>query len=276
MENFQLKPEYIEKSGKLCKLEDPEFYRSLLDEDLAISSKPVLPRNVNRLHKASLKSLNGKSDLILQIMSIKDISRSLFSQVQDEHKDNQRQLVLDSELDDTDNATQESQSSVFSDGGTIGHRNRFSPSRMLNIELTDGFSKVMAVEMREIPLLSVHTPIGAKVCINQCLMQRGVILLFPNNLSLLGGNMKKYAHMDYQWRLRKELNLPLPEHQTFSKPAEQMPDNTLKDSDNFDDFDEDILSKHVDMIEKSHVKRAHKRKSSNSKSIGSSIIDLTD
>ncbi|KAJ3217703.1 hypothetical protein HDU67_007399 [Dinochytrium kinnereticum] len=57
----------------------------------------------------------------------------------------------------------------------------------LRFVLTDGFTNVVAIELQRIQSLSIFTSIGCKIRVRNAVIRRGVLMLSPNIVSILGG-----------------------------------------------------------------------------------------
>ncbi|KAK9845921.1 hypothetical protein WJX81_006044 [Elliptochloris bilobata] len=63
--------------------------------------------------------------------------------------------------------------------------------RMLKLSLTDGKSRVFGYEHRSIPALLESLPAGTKVALTDAKVRRGVLLLRPENVVVLGGQVER-------------------------------------------------------------------------------------
>lgn len=79
-----------------------------------------------------------------------------------------------------------------------------SAPRMLKLILHDGKSHITGLEISPIPSLSINTPPGTKVLLNNEGLQacHGIIWLSPSVISVLGG---KVSHMIEKWELNRSL-----------------------------------------------------------------------
>ena len=66
-----------------------------------------------------------------------------------------------------------------------------SVSRCLKLSLTDGVQRVTALEYRPIRALQVDAPAGLKVAITDASVRGGMLLLLPENLDILGGQVDR-------------------------------------------------------------------------------------
>eukprot|EP00775_Hariotina_reticulata_P013242 gene13242-13372_t len=78
---------------------------------------------------------------------------------------------------------------------STGFKDRFieqrsGAHRCLKLHLTDGVQRVVAVEYRPIPALAVLMPAGLKLLIVKPAVRRGMLLLQPENVVVLGGIVK--------------------------------------------------------------------------------------
>jgi hypothetical protein len=62
--------------------------------------------------------------------------------------------------------------------------------RTFKLSLTDGVRRVFALEYRRVPVLDLErTPPGTKILVRDVLVRRGVLLLLPQNVQVLGGRV---------------------------------------------------------------------------------------
>ncbi|TMW62508.1 hypothetical protein Poli38472_005126 [Pythium oligandrum] len=114
-----------------------------LEEDIHVSCKPMLPRDVVELNGKVLKGV-----CILQIVDVVNIGASF------EHR--------------TENSK--------------------GPSRTLKLCLTDGYQVISGFEYQWLPQLSVNTPRGSKVAIQNVAVRHGMLLLTPSTCQLVGSS----------------------------------------------------------------------------------------
>ena len=78
-------------------------------------------------------------------------------------------------------------------GGEGGIPSARDARRMLKLALTDGASLLPALELAPLPELGAATVAGAKIVVRNVLMRRGLALLRPENVSVLGGGVAELA-----------------------------------------------------------------------------------
>lgn len=76
--------------------------------------------------------------------------------------------------------------------------------RMLMLRLTDGHSKLVALEYERCPSLSLNTPPGTKIRLSNVPIRRGKLLLNPSNTTVLGGHVSALVE---SWRTQREIAL---------------------------------------------------------------------
>lgn len=79
-----------------------------------------------------------------------------------------------------------------------------SAPRMLRLTLNDGKTSCTGLEISPISSISINTPPGTKVLLNNEGLEvvHGVIWLTPNVITVLGG---KVVHMIEKWELNRSL-----------------------------------------------------------------------
>ena len=197
----------------------------LIDSDLADTSVRVITQDYQRLHKTLLKNqCTGQAELVLQINALEDVSQSLYSQL-DKENTQTRQMVIEP----TQEATQANNNTAAMPVMTNLSK------RLLRLTLSDGHVEMPAMELRPIPELSIHTPIGTKLLIKNAMVQRGMVLLQPENVQVLGGRIKKFEHQDYQYRLRERLGIPHPPQTSLNNESGDVVADFDEDSFNIDE-----------------------------------------
>ncbi|KAK3236805.1 recQ-mediated genome instability protein 1, variant 2 [Cymbomonas tetramitiformis] len=71
------------------------------------------------------------------------------------------------------------------------YKNTNSNTRCLKLSLTDGVARVQALEYRYITALHIHSPAGLKIAITDATVRRGMLLLQPDNVQILGGEVER-------------------------------------------------------------------------------------
>ncbi|KAI3656659.1 hypothetical protein MP638_003447 [Amoeboaphelidium occidentale] len=114
-----------------------------------------LPENAQSLHNLILDQIE------LELTDIRDVSRSFYSQLEEQTEKDGRQMFF---AEEQENNFQSSQKNVL-------------PNRMLKLQLTDGRTNLYAMEMKPISKLSVDLPLRSKIILKDVLIRRGVALL---------------------------------------------------------------------------------------------------
>jgi hypothetical protein len=79
------------------------------------------------------------------------------------------------------------------------------PRKMIRYLFSDGVKTISAIEMEIIPSLSIETPLGAKVIINNVVIRNGIMLLKPNNVSRVDGSIISMNDVPVRVRLEQEI-----------------------------------------------------------------------
>lgn len=138
----------------------------------------------------------------MQVLDIEDIGTSLWAQVEKIEQVERGETVRGREIvrsvniesGDGENNTN---TTTAPGNNTVGH----GPHRLI---LQDSLgTKVVAMELRDIPGIAIDKiSIGAKLVLKDTIVGRGMVLLTPDTVTLLGG---KIDSMDTLWRkTRKE------------------------------------------------------------------------
>ncbi|KAJ2369369.1 recQ-mediated genome instability protein 1 [Coemansia sp. RSA 2611] len=93
-------------------------------------------------------------------------------------------------------------------GQASGEREPKIPHSMLKLVLTDGQTRVSALELTPIPQLHVELPIGTKVLVKsgRFLQPTGVLILDASGIQVLGGAPAQYKQFTLRSRLRSYLD----------------------------------------------------------------------
>ncbi|KAK3565181.1 hypothetical protein QTP86_000488 [Hemibagrus guttatus] len=139
--------------------------------------------------------LNGS--YCLQMDSLLDVSQPAYSQLQ-------RLRGSDCTNDEVTAVTQATQRPWEA-----------KPTRMLMLQLTDGVQDLEAIEYRPVPALSANLPPGTKLqVVGMVMLRLGVLLLKPENVKVLGGEVEELMEVHSQSRLIcRTLGLPEVNHQ---------------------------------------------------------------
>lgn len=184
-----------EEAGGMA-LPQTQLNQEVLDQwlltDLRGLEHPVLPSGISETEKMEL---NGC--YCLQVDSLLDVSQPAYSQLQ-------RLRGSDCSNDEVTAVTQATQRPWEA-----------RPTRMLMLQITDGVQNLEGIEYRPIPALSVNLPPGTKLQVMGTVMVRlGVLLLKPENVRVLGGEVEELIEEHSQSRvLCRTLRLPEENHQ---------------------------------------------------------------
>ncbi|CAK1359116.1 unnamed protein product [Cercospora beticola] len=127
----------------------------------------------------------------VQVLDIEDIGRSRWSQVEAIEMEERGEMRKGHEVirvvpDEEDNTDMNPPANSAEKGG---------PHKLL-LQDAKG-SKAYAFEMTKINKLDITLPIGAKLILKDFTVSRGVIMLTPGNVDLLGGKVEAW---DKKWR----------------------------------------------------------------------------
>ncbi|KAJ2856588.1 hypothetical protein FB639_006092 [Coemansia asiatica] len=83
------------------------------------------------------------------------------------------------------------------------------PHAMLKLVLTDGKTRLPAIEMAPVPQLSVELPIGTKVLVTRghVLQPTGTLCLLPDCIQVLGGSPMQYQELTLRSRIERILDI---------------------------------------------------------------------
>ncbi|WPG97974.1 Hypothetical protein R9X50_00075700 [Acrodontium crateriforme] len=131
-----------------------------------------------------------RSFITVQILDIEDIGRSRWSQVDAIEAHERGETTKGREIirvipDENDVGTTLNSSADASHG----------PHKLL-LQDARG-TRVYGLELFSIPGIDTSTSIGAKLVLKDCVVARGIILLEPKNVEVLGGKIESW---DKQWR----------------------------------------------------------------------------
>ncbi|KAI9207219.1 uncharacterized protein BJ171DRAFT_493932 [Polychytrium aggregatum] len=204
---LSLHPEWIPQCVQFILESYPEFdtetfvasvLQQLLISDLAQVGLPVLPEDTD---------VEGLvlQPCLLQIVSIRDIGESVFSQ---------HNKITE----------QQAKQAAQADGTPIDPEKilRSLPKKMLQLTLTDGTRNISAIEYRPVHGLELFTPPGAKVLVQGATVKRSVLLLTADNTQLLGGPPESLADalVRLELQLRQEVEcIRASDVDADSKPA---------------------------------------------------------
>ncbi len=178
-----------------------EIYNQFLFSDLNI----IGDENSSKL-KEDLSKQNDfvlKGPLVVQVDEIVDISTPLEDQIMEGKSSS---AILNQE-DDNEEETEDERDTglaafqqVFEKFGN-NKKNAFSTkhlssARILKLSLTDGARRIFAMEMQICPQIHYNSPPGLKLLLKDVSIKRGMLLLKPNNITVLGGEVEDLIAAD--------------------------------------------------------------------------------
>lgn len=162
-------------------------------------------RDISQMHNEFIKG-----PLVVQIDEIIDISTTLEEQAtQQEHsQSNADEAGTSGEADDRsgqhddghgqelDEGIQAFQETFDKFGGDKKQSTRRSTrNRMLKLSMTDGARRLFAIEYRYCPMLALDISPGIKIVIRDVFVRRGLLLLVPECVQVLGGSVEELVQM---------------------------------------------------------------------------------
>ncbi|KAJ1795935.1 hypothetical protein LPJ59_004053 [Coemansia sp. RSA 2399] len=190
-------------------------FEQLLHSEISNSCYPSLQASSANGRVAALPSHPG---VVLQIQDIMDvgISKHAMWEAVREKDDFEQRGIRPSYVPTTEDDDQE-QNGVFT---AMGTQNRAGgsdempeermpkiPRSMLKLTLTDGRTRLSAVELVPIQQLDIGLPIGTKLLVRsgQILEQTGVLCLEQGSVQVLGGSPAQYQNYTLKKRLESHL-----------------------------------------------------------------------
>ncbi|KAF0974020.1 hypothetical protein FDP41_006951 [Naegleria fowleri] len=173
--------------NNLAGMKDSVFKQFLVSDYDKIAQKPSpnysLFSNLEQEHGKILKG-----PFVLQINDIWDIGIPMTDQID-----------MDKELVDTSNEEMEEGDLLFSDALQTeiqgakpkkDYTNSNYSRRLLKFALSDGHvNNIQAIEYKPLDSISLKTELGTKVKISNVLVRRGILLLIPQSITVLGGGV---------------------------------------------------------------------------------------
>ncbi|KAI7880005.1 hypothetical protein K492DRAFT_237579 [Lichtheimia hyalospora FSU 10163] len=212
-----------------------------LQRDMADTCLPTIPSDFG----GDQLSVFPTKSTVLQIVDTKDMSHSTHS--------------LLNEL-----ATVTPVRQVYTRRATDADIN--FPRGMLRWTLTDGTHQIVAIEMKRINQLELKTPFGCKLLLKSCQVRRGILLLEPSNVKILGGQVPSlYGHnmlAELEKRFKQQLRIEvdriptdlqthyissastpsaLPVNAQIMRPEQNIPIEEVSEDDFGDDMNVDDL-----------------------------------
>ncbi|KAF7724616.1 recQ-mediated genome instability protein 1 [Apophysomyces ossiformis] len=209
---IRIRPEYLQQwyAERMVSVasnnSDREFlYAALLDDflnkDMRLTSKPILAEDYGQQPLDTFPAPQFRqTGIVLQIQDTIDISHSAHSLLDSLSTVTTVRHVYTSREDDDEVRFQRG---------------------MLRWTLTDGTKEIQALEFKRIPELNMNTPFGCKLLITNCQVRRGVLLLDPSKVKVLGGQVPAL----YQGNMTAELKRRLQIRLRLPQDAQQRPNN---------------------------------------------------
>ncbi|XP_071503893.1 recQ-mediated genome instability protein 1-like [Diadema antillarum] len=175
----------VSSTDQLCQL----VYEQWLDSDLSEIALPCLPSGARTDQKMELQG-----NFALQMNSVQDVSTPAYAQlVKLQGRENENVSVS---------------------AEPVSQR-KFEPkaNRLLMLTLTDGSHTIQAMEYQMVPTLNLQLTPGTKILLSGKMMcRRGVILLTPAHVRLLGGEVEALKETNSQEQLlTRAINDPEPQ-----------------------------------------------------------------
>lgn len=172
----------------------------LADMNIIGAGHPALEQDLKHVHNTTLSQA-----IVIQMDELLDISASMQDQFMNK-QDNLTDTTLDEDEEESE-AQRLFQEAVRPFEGsnpktnTTTTSNNYSANRMLKLSCTDGKSRIFAMEYRPVPALSVNTQPGCKICIKGVLVKRGMLMLIPACVCVLGGSVAELVEAN---KVRKD------------------------------------------------------------------------
>lgn len=166
------------------------------------SSTSLLPADVADV---SIKERRLHGPIPVQVVDIEDIGSSLWSQVEAIERIEKGEAVRGREIVRTVHVGEDSEERERNagGGGESGSAAGSGPHRV-TVEDAAG-TRAMGVEVKRVPEVRVgKLGIGAKMVLKNVTVARGMVLLMPECVTILGG---KIEHLDRSWSQSRKLRL---------------------------------------------------------------------
>lgn len=184
-------------------------------ESLSTTSHPtaLLPHDIaNPIVKERLI----RGPVPVQVLDIEDIGSSLWSQVEAIERVDRGETVRGREIirnvsvgdGDDSNAGGPSGNAATANGSTSNSNAALGSTgqgpHRLTLQDAAG-TQIVALELRSVEGIAIgKLPIGAKMVLRNVIVGRGMVLLTPDTVIVLGG---KIEHLDAEWRRTRKANL---------------------------------------------------------------------
>ena len=166
-------------------------------DSLTTTTANLLPVDIS---DPTVKERRINGPIPLQVLDIEDIGTSLWNQVEAIERVERGEAIRGREIVRTVNVDEDSEERANhsnSNGGSGGN----GPHRLILQDAAD--TRTVAIELKRISDIAIgELPIGAKLILRNATVARGMLLLSPECVTLLGGKMEA---IDRVWReSRKE------------------------------------------------------------------------
>lgn len=176
---------------------------SNIQETLSATPNSLLPVDIS---DTTVQERRVVGPIPVQVLDIEDIGTSLWSQVEGIERIERgeairgREIVRTVSVDaDPDDRTANTATSGLAESGSTG----FGPHRLIVQDVAG--TKAVAIEMQRIEGITVEKlAIGAKMVLHNVTVARGMVLLTPTCVTMLGG---KIESQDRVWREGRKLRL---------------------------------------------------------------------
>lgn len=165
----------------------------------------LLPRDISDPH---VQERRIPGPVPVQVLDIEDIGVSLWSQVEAIEQLERgetvrgREIIRNVDVDDADNTRNNTTGRPQEDRESNNNKSR-GPHRLVLQDAAG--TKVMALELKTVEGIAIgKLPIGAKMLLKNTVVGRGMALLTPDTVTLLGG---KIEAMDTAWKKNRKENL---------------------------------------------------------------------
>lgn len=164
------------------------------------TSSTLLPRDIS---DPSIKERRISGPVPVQVLDIEDVGSSMWSQVEKIEQVERgemirgREIVRNVNVDDADNTNEGTANNA---SRSTGNSTSNGPHRLI---LQDAVgTKVVAMEYKDINGVSIEKlSIGAKLVLKDTTVARGMALLAPETVTLLGGKIESW---DTTWRQKRK------------------------------------------------------------------------
>ncbi|KAL3492578.1 hypothetical protein BJX62DRAFT_236174 [Aspergillus germanicus] len=166
-------------------------------ESLTSSASTILPVDIS---DANVRERRLTGTIPVQVLDIEDVGTSSWSQVEAIERVERGEAVRGREIVRTVNVGDEDQDEL----ATTANANASNGPHRLILQDAKG-TRVMGIEMKKITGLAIgKMAIGAKLLLRGVVAGRGMVLLTPDSVTVLGG---KIEAMDQAWRAGRKRRL---------------------------------------------------------------------